>query len=141
MGTPRSRVEASPLPLFGRAHAKKQRSKENRGPVCVILGAEHLFLQLPFKSQREEIRDVELFKGFTGVLAHFRCNRPAAVRKGSRKEAKSQRKPRTRLCHAWSGAPFFRSSPSNPKGRRSEQGNYGCRFDGIGRETSGCENS
>ena len=119
MGTPRSRVEASPLPLFGRAHAKKQSRKENREPVCVMLGAEHLFLQLPFKSQREEIRDVELFKGFTGVLAHFRCNRPAAVRKGSRKEAKEQRKPRTRLCHAWSGAPFFAAPLQIPKGENS----------------------
>jgi hypothetical protein len=27
-----------------------------------------------------KIRDVELFKGLTGVLAHFRCNRPAAHR-------------------------------------------------------------
>ena len=25
------------------AHAKKQRRKENREPVCVMLGAEHLF--------------------------------------------------------------------------------------------------
>ena len=35
-----------------------------------------------------KIRDVELFKGLTGVLAHFRCNRPVAVRQGSRKDAK-----------------------------------------------------
>ena len=35
-------------------HAKKQRRKENREPVCVILGAKHLFSQLPFSSQREE---------------------------------------------------------------------------------------
>ncbi len=35
-------------------HAKKQRRKENRAPVCVILGAKHLFSQLPFSSQREE---------------------------------------------------------------------------------------
>ena len=38
------------------AHAKKQRRKENREPDCVMLGAEHLFSQLPFTSQREEKR-------------------------------------------------------------------------------------
>ena len=38
------------------AHAKKQRRKENREPVCVMLGAEHLFSQLPFTSQWEEKR-------------------------------------------------------------------------------------
>ena len=74
-------------------HAKKQRRKENREPVCVMRGAEHLFLQLPFKSQREEIRDVELFKGFTGVLAHFRCNRPAFF---GRAHARTQRRKENR---------------------------------------------
>ena len=39
-----------------------------------------------------KIRDVELFKGFTGVLAHFRCNRPALF---GRAYAKTQRKPQT----------------------------------------------
>ena len=34
------------------AHAKKQRRKENREPDCVMLGAEHLFSELPFPSQR-----------------------------------------------------------------------------------------
>ncbi len=37
---------------FRMAHAKNQRRKENREPVCVMLGAEHLLSQLPFKSQR-----------------------------------------------------------------------------------------
>ena len=42
-----------------------------------------------------KIRDVELFKGFTGVLAHFRCNRLALfgrahAKKQGRKENRRQ---------------------------------------------------
>jgi hypothetical protein len=66
-----------------------------------------------------KIRDVELFKGFTGVLAHFRCNRPALF---GRAHAKTQRKPRTRLCHAWSGAPFFVDALQIPKGGLATSG-------------------
>ena len=40
-----------------------------------------------------KIRDVELFKGFTGVLAHFRCNRPAFF---GRAHARTQRRKENR---------------------------------------------
>jgi len=41
------------------------------------------------------------------------CGRARGL-SGSRKDAKTQRKPRTRLCHAWSGAPTYLTSPSTP---------------------------
>ena len=41
---------------------------------------------------------------------------------GSRKEAKTQRKPRTGLCDAWCGAPFFVTPIHIPAGREATGG-------------------
>ena len=41
---------------------------------------------------------------------------------GSRKEAKTQRKPRTGLCDAWCGAPFFATPIHIPTGREATGG-------------------
>ena len=54
------------------------------------------------------------------------CGRARGTR-GSRKDAKTQRKPRTRLCYAWSGATTFLNSPSPPgeeKGSGDEVGKH-----------------
>ena len=53
-----------------------------------------------------KIRDVELFKGFTGVLAHFRCNRPALF---GRAHAKTQRRKENRepICVMLGAERFF----------------------------------
>ncbi len=51
-----------------------------------------------------KIRDVELFKGFTGVLAHFRCNRPALFGRAHAKKQRSKEAKKTADNLGCSGA-------------------------------------
>ncbi len=71
-------------------HAKKQRRKENRAPVCVILGAKHLFSQLPFSSQREEHWPKDRSANSTplGLMPNGTERMLAVVRKHSGAEAR-----------------------------------------------------
>jgi hypothetical protein len=112
------------------AHAKKQRRKENREPVCVMLGAERWvsLLVVNRADARGGVWDVAVVEEIIGrPLQHTLPIVESQQAVSSVVQCPSLLHPPRPLLP--------------PKLEKTGRGNHGCRFDGIGHETSGDENS